>query len=87
MSLHSMEVTLPTGHMLRAARALAGLKIAELAKLARIDASTISRMETSGTKPVRGQAGKVDGVIRALKAKGVEIDGDEGVVRLTRKPR
>jgi transcriptional regulator with XRE-family HTH domain len=76
---------LPTGNMLRAARALAGLKAGELAALAKIDASTVSRMENSGAKPVRGQAGTVDSVIRALEAKGVVIEADG--VRLVRKPR
>jgi transcriptional regulator with XRE-family HTH domain len=75
---------LPTGNMLKAARALAGLTSVELARLARVDASTISRMETSGSRPVRGQAGSVDSVVRALEAKGVVIEADG--VRL-RKPR
>jgi transcriptional regulator with XRE-family HTH domain len=75
---------LPTGNMLKAARALAGLTSVELARLAKVDASTISRMETSGARPVRGQAGSVDSVVRALEAKGVVIESDG--VRL-RKPR
>jgi transcriptional regulator with XRE-family HTH domain len=75
---------LPTGNMLKAARALADLTSVELARLAKIDASTISRMETSGARPVRGQAGTVDAVVRALEAKGVVIESDG--VRL-RKPR
>ena len=57
--------------MLKAARALAGLTSVELARLANIDASTISRMETSGARPVRGEAGSVDSVVRALEARGV----------------
>ena len=36
---------LPTGNQLRAASSLAGLKAVELAALADIDQSTISRME------------------------------------------
>ena len=75
---------LPTGNMLKAARALAGLTSVELAQLAKIDASTISRMETSGQRPVRGQAATVDAVVKALEAKGVVIESDG--VRL-RKPR
>jgi transcriptional regulator with XRE-family HTH domain len=70
--------------MLKAARALAGLTSVELARLANIDASTISRMETSGARPVRGEAGSVDSVVRALEARGVVIEADG--VRL-RKPR
>ena len=75
---------MPTGNMLKAARALAGLTSVELARLAKVDASTISRMETSGARPVRGQAGSVDSVVRALEAKGVVIESD-GV--RPRKPR
>jgi transcriptional regulator with XRE-family HTH domain len=78
-------MVLPTGNILRAARALAGLTSVELAALAKIDASTVSRMESSGIKPVGGLAGTVDSVIKALEAKGVAIDTDG--VRLVRKPR
>ena len=76
---------MPTGNILRAARALAGLTSVELAALARIDASTVSRMESSGNKPVGGLAGTVDNVKRALEAKGI-VFLDDGV-RLVRKPR
>jgi transcriptional regulator with XRE-family HTH domain len=78
-------MTLPTGNILRAARALAGLTSVELAALAKIDASTVSRMESAGSKPVRGLAGTVDSVTKALEAKGV-VFLDDGV-RLVRKPR
>jgi transcriptional regulator with XRE-family HTH domain len=77
-------MTLPTGNMLKAARALAGLRAAQLATLAKIDASTVSRLEGSGHRAVRGQAGTVDAVIRVLKTRGVEITEDG--VRLTRRP-
>ena len=76
---------MPSGNMLKAARALAGLRAAQLATLAKIDASTVSRLEVSGHRAVRGQAGTVDAVIRLLKARGVEITEDG--VKLTRKPR
>ena len=79
-------MTLPTGHILRAARALAGLKAAELAKLAGVDQSTISRMETFGRKTVGGHAGTVDAVVKALAQRGVEIVGDD-TVRLTKRSR
>jgi hypothetical protein len=42
-------------------------------------------MEGTGRKPVRGHAGTVDAVIRALKAHGVQIE-DDGV-KLVKKPR
>jgi transcriptional regulator with XRE-family HTH domain len=77
-------MALPTGNILRAARALAGLKAAELAKLADIDQSTISRMETFGRTTVGGHAGTVDAVVKALAHRGVEITEDG--VRLIKKP-
>jgi transcriptional regulator with XRE-family HTH domain len=79
-------MALPTGNMLRAARALAGLRAAELAKLARIDQSTISRMETFGRKTVGGHAGTVDAVVKALAQHGVEITED-GVKLAKKRPR
>jgi hypothetical protein len=42
--------------MLRAARALAGLKADDLAAFAEINATTVSRTEAAGHRPVRGQA-------------------------------
>ena len=68
--LITKESMLPSGNILRAARALAGLTAVELAALADVDQSTISRMESTGVKPVRGQVGTVDAVTRALEAQG-----------------
>jgi transcriptional regulator with XRE-family HTH domain len=82
--LITKELMLPSGNILRAARGLAGLTAVELAALAKVDQSTISRMESTGPRPVRGQAGTVDAVMKALEAKGVVIESDG--VRL-RKPR
>lgn len=84
--LNQWGMTLPTGNLLKAARALAGLKATELAALADIDQSTISRMESFGRKTVGGHAGTIDAVLKALAAKGVEIVGED-TVRLTRRPR
>jgi transcriptional regulator with XRE-family HTH domain len=78
-------MALPTGNMLRAGRALAGLTSVELGRLAKIDPSTISRLESSGPKPVHGLAVTVDSVLMALEAKGVVIEADG--VRLIRKQR
>lgn len=78
-------MALPTGNMLRAARALAGLRGTELAKMAGVDASTVSRLESSRAKSVRGQAETVDRVIHALLRRGVRIT-DDGV-SFVRKPR
>jgi transcriptional regulator with XRE-family HTH domain len=61
-----------------AALSLIGWSQAELAKLAGIDASTISRMENFGRKAVGGQAATVDAVRAALTKRGVEIT-DDGV--------
>jgi transcriptional regulator with XRE-family HTH domain len=77
-------MALPTGNMLRAARALAGLKASELAALAKIDTSTISRLEASRHKSVRGQAQTVEAVQNALLRRGVRVT-DEGVMFV--KPR
>jgi transcriptional regulator with XRE-family HTH domain len=76
---------LPTGNMLRAARALAGLTAGNLAALAEINATTVSRMEAAGHRPVGGQARTVAKVIRALRLHGVEITEDG--VRLAKKRR
>ena len=76
---------LPTGHQLKAARALAGLTSAKLAALAKIDPSTISRQwNRLALGPCARQAGGVDAVVRALEASGVTMDADG--VRL-KKPR
>jgi hypothetical protein len=56
------------------------------AKLAKVDASTISRMESSGARPVRGLAHTVDAVTRALEAKGVVIETD-GVRLIAKRGR
>ena len=66
-----------------AGRALAGLTSAELAKLAKVDASTISRMESSGAGSVHALADSLERVVRALEAKGVIIENDG--VRLAKK--
>jgi hypothetical protein len=55
---------------------LAGLEQAELAKEAKINASTLSRMEGTGAKTVRGHAGNIQRVIDALARHGVEITDD-----------
>lgn len=78
-------MVLPTGNILKAARALAGLRSGQLAKLAKVDPSTLSRLEGYGNKPVRGQAPTVDAIVSQLRAHGVEIT--ENGVELVKKPR
>jgi transcriptional regulator with XRE-family HTH domain len=73
---------MPTGRLLKAGRALAGLELRELAKLSGLDASTISRMEGADDETVRGRAANVQKVLSALARKGVEITDDS--VRQTR---
>jgi transcriptional regulator with XRE-family HTH domain len=77
-------MALQTGNTLKAARALAGLKSAELAALAKVDPTTISRLESSKHKPVRGYAATVDAVREVLRKHGVEYD--EGGVYLVKRP-
>jgi hypothetical protein len=55
----------------------------QLAKAAGIDASTLSRLETSGIRAVSGRV--YEAVLDALKHAGVEIEGN--MLRLTKKPR
>jgi transcriptional regulator with XRE-family HTH domain len=77
---------LPTGNLLRAGRALAGLTGTQLAKEAGCDASTISRLEAAGTKHVAGHTLKVEAIVQALKRKGVQVI-DDHTVTLIKKPR
>ena len=77
---------MPTGNHLRAARALAGLTAEQLAKEASVDASTISRLESSRRKKIGGQAITVDRLLEALLKHGVEISED-GVFFAKKKPR
>jgi transcriptional regulator with XRE-family HTH domain len=77
-------VEMPTGNMIKAARALAGLTARELATKAQIDPSSLSRLERSGSTAVSGRVLKA--VIDALRAAHVEIESDT-VLRLLKKPR
>ena len=64
---------LPTGHQMRAARALAGLEQRQVATRAKLDPSTVTRMEAAGAKPVRGHADNVERVVDVLRRAGVEF--------------
>jgi len=68
---------LTTGNQLKAARALAGLKQAQLAAKAGVDTSTISSMEGKGAKTLgRTGADTIKAVMDALDSAGVEmLDG------------
>jgi len=60
-----------TGRQLRAARALAGLDQAELAKRAQVSHSTLRRMESCDEEIVSGHATTIDKIAKALKNSGV----------------
>jgi transcriptional regulator with XRE-family HTH domain len=80
-------VNLPTGRQLRAARALAGLEQRQVAARAKIDASTLHRMEGSEDKPTRGHAGNVERVVEVLRKAGVEMTHEPRGVRLISRSR
>ena len=61
-----------TGRQIAAARALAGLGQAELARLSRVSVPTLRRMESS-PGPAAGLVNNVEAVRSALEAAGVEF--------------
>ena len=75
---------MPKGKELAAARVLAGLSQKEMARLAKLDTSTIVRMEGSpGT--ARGHLSNVEKVLLVLEKQGVELASD-GSIRTISKP-
>jgi transcriptional regulator with XRE-family HTH domain len=68
----------------RAARALLGLEQRDLATAAKVDVSTVSRMEATGDKTARGYAANLEKVITALEERGIEFIPD-GVRRVPRR--
>ena len=58
----------------------------QLAKAAGINPATLSRMENSGKKVVRGQGRSIQSVLDALAKAGVEVHED-GVRIIEKKPR
>ena len=76
---------MPTGNQLKAARALAGLEQRQVAVKAKINVTTLFRMEDCGDRPVRGLAHNVEAVIDVLRKEGVEITSDG--VRLTHRTK
>jgi predicted transcriptional regulator len=76
---------LPTGRQIVAARALLGMQQRELAKLAKLDVTTLVRIEKSGTDPIRGQGASISAVITVLEKRGVEFLSDG--VRVNSKRR
>jgi transcriptional regulator with XRE-family HTH domain len=77
---------MPRGKELAAARVLAGLSQKKMAELAKLDVSTIVRMESSiGT--ARGHLSNVEKVLIVLGKEGVEIGADGSIRQLLGKPR
>jgi hypothetical protein len=79
------SVLLPrqTLHLHKMSKAFYQWTTVVLAALAGVDPTTISRLESSGRKPVKGYAATVDAVSEALRKHGVEYD--EGGVYLVKK--
>jgi transcriptional regulator with XRE-family HTH domain len=67
---------LPTGRQIKAARILLGWEQRYLAKQAGLNPATLSRMESSGSKTVRGHGSSIQAVVEALARSGVEIEED-----------
>ena len=76
---------LPSSAQIVAARALLGIGQKELARLAKIHHTTLSRLESAGWAIAPGFVSTVGKVVAVLEANGVEFI--ELGVRLTRKPR
>lgn len=72
---------LTTGNQLKAARALAGISQAQLAKAASINVTTISAMEGKGSATLGSGLDTIKAVMDVLEANGVELlsDGRPGV--------
>jgi hypothetical protein len=62
---------------------LAELHQNDLARAAKLDVTTVNRMEGCGTEPVSGLSRNVQAVLDALARHGVSID-DDGVHYITR---
>jgi DNA-binding XRE family transcriptional regulator len=73
---------LKTGNQLRAARALVGISQTKLAKMAGVNANTISAMERCGAKPFKSAFETVCSVTTALETAGCEFDREGVGVKL-----
>jgi transcriptional regulator with XRE-family HTH domain len=71
--IRAKTVMLTTGNQLKAARALAGLSQADLAKKARLNVTTISAMESKGAGTLGSGLDTIKAVMDVLEAAGVEI--------------
>ena len=73
---------LTTGNQLKAARALAGISQAQLAKAAEINVTTISAMESRKAATLRSGLDTIRAIMTALEAAGVELLAQGPGVRL-----
>jgi transcriptional regulator with XRE-family HTH domain len=64
---------LPSGRMIAAARMLAGLEQQELARIAKVHPSTVSRMEAAGAETVRTHPHNLERVLQALERRGAVV--------------
>lgn len=64
---------LTTGHQLKAARALAGMDQATLARAAKISTNTVSGMEGKGSGTLTSGLDTVRAVMVALQAAGIQF--------------
>ena len=64
---------LTTGNQLKAARALAGISQAQLAKAASINVTTVSAMERKGAATLASGLDTVKAIMDALEAVGIEL--------------
>ena len=80
-------MVLPTGRQLAAARALAMLEQRKVAKRAKINVTTLYRMEACGAAKVRGIGTKIEAVLNVLREAGVELTYDPDGVRLIAQPK
>jgi hypothetical protein len=76
------EYMLLTGNQLKAARALADLTQAQLAKAAVVDVTTISAMESRKAATLRSGLDTIRAIMTALEAAGVELLAQGPGVRL-----
>jgi transcriptional regulator with XRE-family HTH domain len=63
----------PSGYEIKAARVLLGLEQADVAKAAKIDVSTLSRIESAGFEPPGGLSKNVQAVLAVLEQRGIEF--------------
>lgn len=78
---------LTTGNQLKAGRALAGMDQGTLAARAGVNINTIGSMEKRGAQGLTSGLDKIQAVMRALEAEGIEfLNHGEPGVKLRRKP-